>query len=254
MPDRVPYFFLCNQQTIVSPGRTVKFTYHVGSNPHTFNFPVTEPVEEELLTKLGENITVINVTTDIDGIELHLHGIKGDLLFRFEPVVGWDDFLAESSCSEIATGLDACKVCNEWQKWSDDNNAKAFLKKFELGEMSFEDIPQLKPSLYKHPKIIEALLQAIENGTPINNKKGKLPLVSDDLWELYNWACYYKITEVENNLDKACDKACQEHPELVPETWKKDPGGTLKKQIYRKHLDEHPFLHQTREKPPSGQK
>ena len=125
----------------------------------------------------------------------------------------------------------------------DDSNVGYFLQQIEEGNKTFEDVRELNPDLFDHPRMKDALASAFrENNMPKRKRGGRARELDLNVVELYGWAKWYYVRDGES-WEAACDAACRRHKNLVPKAWGEDPGGNLKKEASRK-LDKHPLYSQ----------
>ena len=108
--------------------------------------------------------------------------------------------------------------------------------------MAFEDLREIDPSLFEHPRIMRALAIAFRDDAMPKRKKGKKRKLNPGVVELYGWAHWY-YEEYSLTWEKSCERACSSHEHLVPESWEGDQVVNLQKEAKR-FLDGHPYYGQ----------
>lgn len=166
-----------------------------------------------------------------------LIGERGTL--NFEPEV-WADFWDEKIGGDHEfSGRHAVKKWALYQEWLHQQNADIALENVSKGVDSFESIAAINPELISQPKVKDAMATHLINGTWPKIRKPHDSITRREV-ELYNWATGYYVNsrscpdQDPISWEGACDLACAKQPHLVPSSWKKDPGGNLKRLASRK--------------------
>lgn len=205
----------------------IRFRYRFAGRTERFGFGLNV-AQESLLRERGiEDDTLAEaVTVDSTGITLTLTDGR---TFAFCP----NDWAGWWQGREPVEGEAACRAWSQWLEHMFQHNARVMLAKIEAGELTWLDAREERPELFDHPRVQAALAAAFVSDTHQHRRRGKRANISEATWQLYEWASLYYLRGIEGSWEMACERACEDHPDLVPVTWTTDPGGNLKRRASR---------------------
>ena len=225
----------------------MKFAYTDGKFTGSFSFPATQAQSEYFNETIGAEISADAVMLDNTGIQIELAGENGKGMFQFEPN-GWGKFW-QPDTPELS-GIGACLVWLRWMEFIGNHNADYVIQKIEAGEIGFNDIKAINEQLLHHNQVQQSLSEAVADGTITDKLKAKQSRgynnLTPEVWELYNCASWIYISSSYETWESACYKACKDHPELIPSSWK-NHDVALRKTASR-YMDTHPLRHQSRDR------
>jgi len=141
----------------------------------------------------------------------------------------WSDTSSVVPTDPELFGVDAARALRQYRSRSFDAAAREVAEELRKETTTFEDLRDYLPAVFDHPLIQRMLAHAFRDDRMPKRRKGKRPTLTKQLFELYNWVCYYRNTEA-NSLSDACARAIDNHPTLVPQDWT-DELETLKKNV-----------------------
>lgn len=219
--------------------------------PTKFTFEYIEvliPLDEFRLQELkkrlpqfieGEDIRVDNIIISREGIVLQVNNMEIVETFGF-----WDDFLKsivkKPYLFQTYEGIECEKVLKQLESWKQKQNAEIAVCKLKNSETSVAQLVSDMPTLFCYEPL-KSYLSDPKNHK--NTKKGKPVEFHQNEYQLYMYANHYYVHDF-CSYEEACFKAIENHPELIPKTWKTvSADQTLRTRITNKY-DAHPELSQ----------
>lgn len=120
-----------------------------------------------------------------------------------------------------------------FQGWIAHQYEQQFLPLISAGNMTFEQAYAVCPLLKNRPQFQKIVEQCRTSGSVPKAKRGKRLIARPAIKSLYDYACRCYVDSPGLNLDDAYHQAVVDYPDLVPDTWRMDPAGTLKRYAHR---------------------
>ncbi|HPE80101.1 MAG TPA: hypothetical protein PKZ35_08815 [Gammaproteobacteria bacterium] len=198
----------------------IRFTYRVGEEIVEVPVNVRRAIATYLTMKFGGNsVSVNDVALHQDGLELSLDQHTYAHLNQF----GWKDFwpkVEHLGANGRISGPLACRVWSVFTKTWMDKEASFVLARIRRGELTFDQVLERYPLLFKHKDVQEALTMAWVAGTL--EKPPAVSLERDKKWLLYAMAVDCTWTGKTSSLEAGYRLACESHKELLPPNYSHD--------------------------------
>lgn len=135
-------------------------------------------------------------------------------------------FAADFLKSAVALGL--------FKRWALTETANEFERDIRAGSLTFEEARDICPDVFKVASFQQFHSLRYAAYQMPQRKKGKRPRYCPREEALYALACRIYKENHDSSWEGACYAATVQRPDLVPEKWRKDPDGNLKRAAARK--------------------
>lgn len=166
----------------------------------------------------SESVSLKEISLDQDGITLVHDRYTLSTSLRHWPEY-WHKFQHMMVDGRIEGQL-ACRCWSAFIEYWMEQEAPFVLSRIRLNDLTFQDVLEKYPLLLEHVDLQKALTTAWaagELGKPSFEKS-----VDSDKWLLYAYAVGLLRDGKYKLMIKACVHVCDEHKELVPDSWSDD--------------------------------
>ena len=205
--------------------------------PTTLASQITDGDEE----RLKEPIDILEMSVCTDGFSFitadDLNNPKLELKYEPEHFARFlGDLSAASMPPSAVLNLNtagACKILILFYNWLNEQQAAAFEQDIESGKLTFEEARDIRPEVFDVPAFQRFHAQRFKNGSMPKGRKGKRTTFRPEVEALYALACRIYRESPGLSWEYACYSATEARPDLVPQTWRSDPDGNLKREAAR---------------------
>ncbi|TWX52318.1 hypothetical protein [Colwellia hornerae] len=202
------------------------------------------PLDNFVVSKIksfGQEVEV-GIAIPLENIRISSKGFElSNLIFEihFYPHC-WNEFLntlfKKSYLFTGREGIECVDITDKYESWLLSENSKIAVQKLKNSEISIAKLFESYPKLLAVSPLREYLSDPKNHQ---NTKKGPPLKYSENEYQLYCYSCHYYVQEGITYLD-ACAKTIENHPDLVPSTWKKGPPEDTLRTAVTKKYDKHP--------------
>lgn len=128
---------------------------------------------------------------------------------------------------------EAMKFIPRFQNWLTIVLAQQFELEIKAGNMTFEEARKFRKDVFSVPSFRCHYEECFASGKMPKGKKGKRRIHSPNIENLYALANRIHKEDPTLSFEAACWDAVEQRPDLVPDSWKIDPGGNLKREASR---------------------
>ena len=121
-----------------------------------------------------------------------------------------------------------------FKEWLQAEAASEFERDIRAELLTFDEARDICPDAFKVPSFQRFLSESFAAKQMPRQKKGKRPTFCPLERDLYALACRIYKENLDSSWEGACYAATMQRPDLVPEKWRKDPDGNLKRAAARK--------------------
>ncbi|MCC6076041.1 hypothetical protein ACFPTX_16070 [Pseudomonas sp. GCM10022188] len=124
--------------------------------------------------------------------------------------------------------------------WLTNEKAIEFERDIRAGLLTFEDARRVHPGVFKAPAFQRFFALAFAAGKLPRGKPGKRRIHNPKVEALYALACRIYRETPGLSFEAACADATEQRPDLVPDTWREEPGRNLLREATR-YWDKSPY-------------
>ena len=226
------------------------FTLRLGNGLYTFGMPdaLASQITDGDEKRLSQPIDVLQMSITHDGFLFVTANSAGKARYdlKYEPG-HFKDFIQSLNKAGVPLAailkLDttgATQILRAFYNWLNHKQADEFERYIKAGELTFEEVRNIRKEVFDVPKFERFFTQSFKDGNMPTAKKGKRRTYSRAVEELYALACRIYRETSGLSFESACYAATVQRADLVPSTWQTDPEGNLKRDAAR-YWDKSPY-------------
>lgn len=228
-------------------------TIRLGSMLYSFGIPdaLAAQITDDDPRRLRTPIDALSLSVDEEGFTFILaDDATGEpkTELKYEPN-RFKDFLVDIGIGQVGqqianlSKLDPVasqQLLSVFFKWLNYKQSKVFESEIEAGVLTFEEAREIRPEVFDVPSFQRFHAEMFKQNQMPKRRKGKRAKYRREVEELYALACRIYRESTDLSWESACYAATERRPDLVPDTWRNDPDGNLKREAAR-YWDKSPY-------------